>query len=232
VQIQPFQIIPVIDLMRGKVVHAKLGHRNEYKPINTMLCESCEAVDIVSSLLELYPFSTLYIADIDAILGIGNNDKLIESIKLNFPHLKIWLDAGIHQSNSKVMPVLGSESIENLQSYHNFNNSHVLSLDYNIQGALGLIDLHESTKNWPDEIICMTLNAVGSSHGADYARLDHLIKLNSFKVPPSKIYAAGGVRNIKDVQILASMNLSGVLLASSLHNKSIKHEDIIKFYEH
>jgi len=230
VQIQPFQIIPVIDLMRGQVVHAKLGQRNDYKPINSKLCESCEAIDIVTALLELYPFSTLYIADIDAILGAGDNDRLIENINFNFPNLKIWLDAGNHQSICKVMPVLGSESIVNLQSYLNFEKHHVLSLDYDKQGAIGLIDIHESTKYWSDEVICMTLNAVGSTKGADYARLGYLIKLNRDKKPPSKLYAAGGVKDIKDVQMLAAMNLSGVLLASSLHNESITNEDIIKFY--
>jgi phosphoribosylformimino-5-aminoimidazole carboxamide ribotide isomerase len=216
--------------MRGQVVHAKLGQRNNYKPINSKLCESCEAIDIVTALLELYPFSTLYIADIDAISGVGDNDHLIEDISLNFPDLKIWLDAGKYQSNCKVMPVLGSESIVNLQSYLNFKKNHVLSLDYNTQGAIGLIDIHELTKYWSDEIICMTLNAVGSTQGVDYARLDYLIKLNSDKKPPSRLYAAGGVRDIKDIEMLATMNLSGVLLASSLHNKSITHKEIINFY--
>jgi phosphoribosylformimino-5-aminoimidazole carboxamide ribotide isomerase len=230
VQIQPFQIIPVIDLMRGQVVHAKLGQRNEYKPISSKLCESCEAIDIVSALLKLYPFSTLYIADIDAILDDGNNDNLIEKINFNFPDLKIWLDAGNHQSNYKTMPVIGTESILNLQSYLNCKFPHVLSLDYNTQGAIGLIEVHKTTKHWPDEIICMTLNAVGSTQGTDNARIAQIKKLNSAKKSPSKIYAAGGIRDINDVRKLSSMGISGVLLASALHNGYITADIIKKFY--
>jgi phosphoribosylformimino-5-aminoimidazole carboxamide ribotide isomerase len=231
VQIRPFQIIPVIDLMHGQIVHAKLGQRNEYKPINSHLSESSEAFDVVSSLLKLYPFQTLYIADIDAILGTGNNDDIIQKLIICFSNLTIWLDAGNHHVNCKVLPVLGSESIINLQRLDQYKNPYILSLDYNAQGAMGLNELHETSTYWTDEIICRSLNMVGSSQGADYLRLGQLIKLNEKKKIPSKIYAAGGVRDIKDIQLLAAMGLSGVLLASSLHNGTIKQEDLLNFYD-
>ena len=221
---QSFQIIPVIDLMRGQVEHAKFGQRDRYQPIKSRLCETSEALDVVSALLKLYPFTTLYIADIDAILGTGNNDSLVEKIHLNFPNLQIWLDAGNYQTSCKSLPVLGSESFSNLETYLESNKPHVLSLDFNAQGAMGITDLHETAKFWPHEVICMTLNAVGSGQGVDAARLQQLIALNQ----SSKLYAAGGVRNIADLQTLASMRLSGALVASALHNGYITGDDIDK----
>jgi phosphoribosylformimino-5-aminoimidazole carboxamide ribotide isomerase len=76
----------------------------------------------------------------------------------------------------------------------------------------------------------MTLNAVGSTQGTDNARIAQIKKLNSAKKSPSKIYAAGGIRDINDVRKLSSMGISGVLLASALHNGYITADIIKKFY--
>lgn len=230
-QVQSFQIIPVIDLMHGQVVHAKFGQREHYAPINSQLCDSGEALHVVEALLELYPFQILYIADIDAILDTGNNDALVAEIKNAFPNLAIWLDSGKHAPNHKVTSVLGSESISSLQNYFTDKRPHVLSLDFNAHGAIGIAELHDLAIYWPNKVICMTLNTVGSKMGVDTARLQQIIALNKTKNKPSKIYAAGGVRNIEDIQKLASMCLSGVLVASALHYGNICRDDIIRFYQ-
>jgi phosphoribosylformimino-5-aminoimidazole carboxamide ribotide isomerase len=226
VQDFPFQIIPVIDLMHGQVVHAKHGLRERYQPIKSQLCDSSDALNVVTALLKLYPFRTIYIADIDAILGSGSNDSLIDKINLKFPNLNIWLDAGSHHTSIKSTAVLGTECISDLQRYLENKNPHVLSLDFNTNGAMGISELHDSAQYWPTEVICMTLNAVGGAQGIDAARLEQIIALNK----SSKLYAAGGVRNIEDLQTLASMSLAGALIASALHNGKITQTDIAKFY--
>jgi phosphoribosylformimino-5-aminoimidazole carboxamide ribotide isomerase len=212
--------------MHGQVVHAKHGLRERYQPIKSQLCDSNDALNVVAALLKLYPFQTIYIADIDAILGTGNHDDLIEKINLNFPNVQIWLDAGNNRTNAKAIPVLGSESFLTLENYLNQQKPHVLSLDFNANGAIGITALHKSTEHWPDKVICMTLNAVGGAQGADIARLEQIITLNK----SSKLYAAGGVRNIEDIQTLASLGLSGALTASALHKGKITQTDITKFY--
>lgn len=224
-QTQSFQIIPVIDLMRGQVVHAKLGERSHYQPIKSRLCESSDALDIVAALLKLYPFRTLYIADIDAILGTGNHDELIKKIHINFPNLHIWLDAGKHLTSAKALPVLGSESFLSLERYLNQQRPHVLSLDFNANGALGIADLHESAEHWPDEIICMTLNMVGSEQGVDYKRLNSLISRNK----TSKIYAAGGVRGVEDLLQLKKIGICGALVATALHRGELNAQQLSFF---
>ena len=67
------EIIPVIDLMHGQVVHARMGQRQHYQPIQSLLCSSSAPIDVVSALLELYPFERMYIADLDAITGQGDH---------------------------------------------------------------------------------------------------------------------------------------------------------------
>ena len=232
------QIIPVIDLMQGQVVHAKFGLRNQYQPIQSSLCNSSAPLTVVASLLKLYPFQTLYIADLDAILGVGNHYEMIEQITAAYPRLTIWLDSGIRQANAEALYkcgqirlVIGSENIANLQDYQAIcdacESQPILSLDYTARSQLGIQELHETARYWPENVICMTLNAVGSGQGADLSRLNAVIHLNESRKNPSKIYAAGGIKNSTDIISLANLGINGVLIASALHNQNISAQDLI-----
>ena len=236
------QIIPVIDLLIGPlnqccVVHAKRGQRLHYQPIQSQLTPSSAPLDIANALLELYPFQTLYIADLNAICGTGNNDDVIEAISQAHPTLTIWLDCGIGQMNARALyvggnirPVVGSENIQSLQDYRAISyachSKHVLSLDYSTTSAMGIGELHNSARFWPDDTICMTLNAVGSAEGADVQRLNEIMRLNNARKTPSRIYAAGGIRNSDDLQALVNRRLAGALLATALHNGKLTTSDI------
>jgi phosphoribosylformimino-5-aminoimidazole carboxamide ribotide isomerase len=222
------QIIPVIDLMQNQVVHAKYGKRGDYQAIQSTLCSGADPFTILAALLKLYPFQTIYIADIDAIIGAGNHTELIESLSQAHPTITFWLDCGIKQMNarelyntSNIKPVLGSENIESLQVYRAISyaceSKHVLSLDYSATSAMGIADLHSKAHFWPDDTICMTLNAVGSENGVDIETLKELMRLNSARKTPSRLYAAGGVRNLEDLKLLADMGVQGALVATALH---------------
>lgn len=227
----------MIDLMQGQVVHAKFGLRSQYLPIHSSLCNGSSPFVIVATLLELYPFQTLYIADLDAILGVGNHIELIELISKTHPQLTIWLDSGVRQANDctlykskAIKSVIGSENIANLQDFRKISdvceNQHILSLDYTESSQLGINDLHRLERYWPNNTICMTLNAVGSGQGVDTSRLNILIQLNERREIPVKLYAAGGVRDPSDIQLLADQGIAGVLVASALHNQSISSQDL------
>ena len=49
-------IIPVLDLKAGQVVHAKHGNRQNYLPIQSALSDSSEPLTVVRALQSLYPF--------------------------------------------------------------------------------------------------------------------------------------------------------------------------------
>ena len=203
------QIIPVIDLLNNVVVHAKRGQRQHYQPIQSLLTTSSAPLNIVTALLELYPFQTLYIADLDAIYGTGNNDSAIEVISQAYPNLTIWLDCGIGQMNARALYidgnirlVVGSENIQNLQDYRAISyacqSRHVLSLDYSTGhdlniGAMGIAELHESARFWPDDTICMTLNAVGSEQGTDMERLNEIMHFHVAQRFPLHLYLNHGL---------------------------------------
>ena len=74
-----FTIIPVLDLKHGKVVRARAGERASYQPIVTPLSPTSEATDVLRGLRGLAPFSTVYIADLDAIAGEGNHGDVLRA---------------------------------------------------------------------------------------------------------------------------------------------------------
>ena len=63
------QLLPVIDLMAGQVVRGVRGERSAYRPIRSSLCESSAPLDLAPRLLARAASDTLYIADLDALMG-------------------------------------------------------------------------------------------------------------------------------------------------------------------
>lgn len=232
------QIIPVIDLMQGQVVHARHGQRHHYQPIQSQLCTGSKPLAVIQALVGLYPFSILYIADIDAIQDRETHTVLVIKLARQYPNIEFWLDNG-NQLNAdlhnlpNIRTVIGSENIPDLPSYqaiHRQIMQPILSLDYKQNMTLGPAALYEDAKLWPQDVICMNLNQVGSDAGTDIATLNHLQKLNTQRTTPACIFAAGGVRNIDDCLQLKAMNIAGVLVASALHNQRIQADDIARLY--
>jgi len=227
------EIIPVIDLLDGQVVHAQRGDRQHYQPIQSLLCDGSEPLTISQALLELYPFDQLYIADLNAIQKRSNHQEIITNIKARYPHIQIWLDAGISRAidlnawqKLELNWVIGSESLRKLDDYLSLKKlceeNHVLSLDFAAQGYRGPSKLIKESAYWPDRVIAMTLSQVGSNSGPDSQILAQLINRSNGQ----KIYAAGGVRHIADIRQLEEVGASGALVASALHYGQITGDEL------
>ena len=112
------QVIPVIDLKGGEVVRARMGDRASYRPIESPLSPTSDPVDVVRGLLAVYPFPTLYVADLDAIQGSGDNLPALRRIRSEVPALRMWIDNGAADPAALEEligadlgePVIGSES--------------------------------------------------------------------------------------------------------------------------
>lgn len=218
--------------MGGKVVRARRGERHAYLPVVSQLCRSSAPLAVVQALLELYPFTRLYIADLDAIQGIGTHQKTIATIRNHFPGLDIWLDAGIASitewqawQSLELQCVIGSESQASMESAqqlikHIGVDRAVLSLDTGQEGRRGPNALFTASAYWPEKIIAMTLARVGSQQGPDWEALDGM------QAGTHHIYAAGGVRNAADLLMLKRRGMAGVLVASALHDGVVDRETL------
>lgn len=232
-----FNVIPVIDLLGGVVVHAKKGERTHYQPIQSQLTPSYQALDIVASLLDVYPFKQLYIADLDAIQRLNTpsalNFNVIADIKQRYHELDLWVDAGIKHAEdlnrwhlSGLNLVIGTENFTHFDDFlavrELLQDNFILSLDYFSAGYQGPIELIEHSTYWPKDVIIMSLANVGANQGVNTTLLNTLQQQS----PQTNLYAAGGVRNLEDLQSLQTMGLAGVLIATALHQQQITKSDL------
>jgi phosphoribosylformimino-5-aminoimidazole carboxamide ribotide isomerase len=226
------QVIPVIDLMGGEVVRARMGDRASYRPFESPLSTTTDAVALVRGLLAVYAFPTLYVADLDAIQRNGDNLLSLRRIRNEFPALQMWVDNGaadiatlealLHDDLSA--PVIGSESQHDckLIAQHVGSRRVVLSLDFRDDEFQGPEEMLAEPALWPQRIIVMTLARVGSGAGPDLERLAAIRSIAGGR----DIYAAGGVRDAADLAALKAAGAAGALIASALHEGSVVGTDL------
>jgi phosphoribosylformimino-5-aminoimidazole carboxamide ribotide isomerase len=226
------EIIPVIDLKGGVVVRARMGQRDQYRPIETPLSPSSDPVDVVRGLLSVSAFRTLYVADIDAIERRGDARDALMRVKSAFAQLDVWVDNGLADADSARAflddgsdhLVLGSEAqtdhllVENLRDEPRV----ILSLDFRGDTFIGPPSLLATPAVWPRRIIVMTLARVGSAAGPDFEKLGAIHRLSGRR----RVYAAGGLRHAGDLDELKNAGITGVLVASALHDGRLTRADI------
>ncbi len=225
------QIIPVLDIKNGHVVLAQQGHRKDYMPLQTPLCTSSQPNDVIEAYLTLWSFSRFYLADLDALMGIGNNQATISILLKNYPELCFIIDSGEvnrHYLSSyplQYTPVIGTESVDlqTLKIIHQQTNNFILSLDFSKDDqTMGDPVLYNTPSLWSKEIIIMTLGLVGKKTGPDLTKLAYYHQL----YPQHHFIAAGGIRHQQDLQLLKKAGIHQVLIASALHNKTITTQHI------
>lgn len=218
-------MVPVLDLIDGKVVHARAGERSTYRPLaGSLIAAGPDPVTVVDGLLALHPFRQLYIADLDAILKRGDHLAVIAQLGERLPSLELWVDAGVTDPVSAarllevptVRLVLGSESqtgpglLEALQR----NGRVLLSLDLRGTEPADPAGLFQRPELWPQDLIVMTLARIGAGQGPDLEALCAILA----RAGERRVWAAGGVRSRADLLDLRGLGCAGVLVATALHD--------------
>jgi len=223
-------IIPVIDLRAGLVVHARRGERATYRAIQSPLSRSAAPLAVVEGLLAYAAFDALYIADLDAISGVGHHRETVREIAQAHPRLSLWLDGGFADyaqcaelaEIATLDFVLATESLASLSAYTDLRRKLsprrcVLSLDQDAGGRRGLVELFARPARWPSRVLHMNLTRVGATRGPDWDGLAALREIAGKRA----IYAAGGVRGDADLEELERRGIAGALVATALHEQRI-----------
>jgi len=227
-------VIPVIDLKGGVVVHARMGERERYRPIRTPLAAGSDPVEVVRGLMSIHPFATLYVADLDAITRAGDNRDSLRQMRAAFPRLTYWVDGGIADARHATEwldeglgeIVLASEAQADLALTRALAGDPraILSLDFRGDSLQGPAALLQDAAHWPQRVIVMALSRVGSGAGPDIQRLCTIRDT----APGRQIFAAGGVRDGADLAALKDARIAGALVASSLHDGRLRGPDIVR----
>ncbi|MBS0234778.1 MAG: nickel transporter [Proteobacteria bacterium] len=227
-------VIPVIDVAHGQVVRAMRGERSGYRPIETPLSPSAEPADVTRGLAKVFPFHKLYVADLDGIEGRGRNTHLVPIFSQVLPRAEIWIDAGTGSRSAArsvlaapvATLVVGTESIETVRVWEEISaeapGRTVLSLDFRHGEFMGPEAMLSDSSLWPSRVVVMTLDRVGANEGPDIGRLEGIVS----RAKGRRIYAAGGVRDRRDLDEIRKIGVSGALVASALHAGKISADDI------
>jgi phosphoribosylformimino-5-aminoimidazole carboxamide ribotide isomerase len=228
------QVLPVIDLLDGHVVHAVRGERHAYRPIVTPLVRGSAPCDVARALLARCTSppgrpAVLYVADLDAIQGrLAQVGVLADLLALD-PTLTLWLDAGypdaaaagrtraaLGAAGTRMRPVYGSESLADRAALDELatDPQAILSLDCRLDRPLDPSGCWQRPDAWPRTVVVMTLDRVGSGNGPD---LDTFSRLHAM-APTLTWIGAGGVRDAADLRAAAGAGAAGWLVASALHD--------------
>ena len=217
------KVVFVIDILNGEVVRGYRGEREKYKPIShfSKIVDNSDPHKVVEELKPKY----LYIADLDRIMGKGNNFNTILGLKNEVE--EIMADCGFKWPNEVVydiFPVLGTETF-NIRRLDELDTKKIyVSVDLKEDGFL---DASNSFKNWIEAleflnsfelrgIIVLTLHKVGTSTSLDFEILKKAIEMSG-----NPIYGGGGIKNVDDLIKAREIGCKGVLVSTAIHNGSI-----------
>jgi len=240
------QTIGVIDLRRGRAVHAVAGARDRYAPVTMVAGRPIPPGDaraLAGVYVEDLEVDALYVADLDAILGAAPNLAPVRALAAS--GVPLWYDgaitsveqarqahaAGVHH------PIVALETLpsyERLDAICQAVERVAFGLDLRdgrpivrTGGTVPELDgvdtlLARALQAGARAVVAVDLARVGTAAGPD----DALVARVRAGAPQTTIVAGGGVRDSRDLARLAAAGCDAVLLATALHDGRLTREDL------
>lgn len=249
-------VIPVLDIMIGRVVWAKGGQRHQYRPVDSKLTHDSDPVSVAKAIYNQTGCKWLYVADIDSFAGANPNWTVYQSlIEAGF---KLMIDAdwtADGRIEKAVSTFAGSQNVklivstETLQSVQQFEVFRIL-LDADIdvcfsidmQGdqviaktsevaALSPLQLvQEAYQQGVRTIIQLDLQTVGTGAGMESNRTNFDRKSFLTEIASElmdlKLISGGGVGDHRDCQTFLTAGCQHVLVASAIFDCCITPDEI------
>lgn len=248
------RIIPVLDLVSGQVVHALGGEREKYQPVQSVLCESAEPIQVARAFRAQLGLDTLYIADLDAIQDDHHHKKpaghqdLIQTLA-RVEKFHILLDAGAGDAASAQgllelgvsRVIIGAETLPHWEALQvlpgclpaerlvfslDMQAGKILSRCPELAALTPLAALEELQARGWREVILLDLKRVGSGSGVDQG----LVTQARAKFPKMSLLIGGGltggVTGMAELLALKELGVAGVLMATALHRGTLDAEQV------
>jgi len=247
------RIIPVLDVLKGRVVRGIAGQRDSYQPIQSILTPNADVRSVCTAFREQFGISEYYIADLDGIERGKPNYDALTSVKDSLK--QVWLDAGF--SSVARLDTFDQHLPENqlyriivgLECCSNLNNLFLLFRKIGSRRLVFSLDLQNGSPLLPTDasadwrqataleiaeqviglgirkMIVLDLAAVGTGKGTPTLELCGELK---HKYPQLEIVTGGGVNSADDLKHLEPY-CDAVLLASAIHDGRLTVDDLKQY---
>jgi phosphoribosylformimino-5-aminoimidazole carboxamide ribotide isomerase len=228
------RVVGVIDLKGGAAVHAVRGERERYRPVRSAIGgDDGDALALARGFRDALGLEEIYVADLDAIVGDGENGASIGALArearvmvdagVSEPgRAQALLDLGVHRVIVGTETLSGPDALDRLLAELpdgalvlsvDLREGRVLSPDPQLAGAPAMDALARLQRAGLREAIVLDLARVGSGAGPDVALIAEL----HGAFPDLELLAGGGVRTIDDLRALDGAGAAGALVATALH---------------
>ena len=235
------RVIPVLDLMDGRVVRGVAGRRREYRPVVSRLSASDRPLDVARAFRLHLGLVALYVADLDAI---GGAEPALEVYaELMRDGFRLWIDAGVRRMDRICLladagadgVIVGLETAGPAvlaDACAAFSPRVIFSLDMKKGKPLGDPQAWGAAEARPiaekavalgvRRLIVLDLARVGVGVGVGTEELCAALAQTH---PDVEIIAGGGVRGPADLRRLSARGVRAALVASALHDGRLKRAD-------
>jgi phosphoribosylformimino-5-aminoimidazole carboxamide ribotide isomerase len=230
------EIVPVLDLKGGVVVHARRGRRAAYEPLRSPLVDGCEPVAVARALCDLCRTRRVYVADLDALAGAPADEPTLTALAAV---AEPWVDAGATTAERATAlaragvarTVIGTESLgpgapdDRLLAIPapprvlsvDLRDGRLISPRPELAGREPAAAAPLAAALGVRELLVIDLARVGSGSGPPLRAVAEL----AAALPELAIYAGGGVRDDADLRSLEAAGATGALVATALHEGRI-----------
>lgn len=239
------EVIPVLDLRGGCAVHADGGDRSRYPVVEGVLGSGTDPVALATRFRDRLGCATVYVADLDAIAGLGNSRDIVA--RLAATGLAVMVDAGIRTPDAAAALLDAGAArvvvaLETLRSMDELGaiiravgaERVAFSLDLSAgQPIAGSPALARSTpialaaaaaEQGARQLIVLDLARVGQGLGPP---LDLLRGLRA-QLPGVALIAGGGIAGPDDLDALTAIGCAAALVGTAIHRGRITRADLAR----
>jgi len=228
------RVVGVIDLKDGTAVHAVRGERERYRSVRGVMARGDgDPVSLARAFRAELGLHELYVADLDAISGEGDNTSSIGALARDS---RVMVDAGVTEPDRAQAlldlgahrVVIGTETLPEPDALDrllaelpdgavvlsaDLRAGRALSPDPQLAGVPALDAVARLRRPGLREAIVLDLARVGSGAGPDVGLIAELKAV----FPDLELLAGGGVRDVEDLRALGDAGAAGALVATALH---------------
>ena len=239
------EVIPALDLRGGCAVHADGGDRSRYPVVEGVLGSGTDPVALATGFRDRLGCATVYVADLDAIAGLGHARDVIA--RLAATGLAVMVDAGVRTPDAAaaLLEAGAARVVVALETLRSMDELGAIVRAVGPERVTFSLDLRAGQPIAASPALVpstpVALAAAAAAQGArqvivlDLARvgqglgppLDLLRRLRA-GLPDIALIAGGGVAGPADLDALAAIGCAAALVGTAIHRGRITRADIAR----